>query len=91
MKNQRDFYNLKRQLFVSMPPVFSTIDTKENPKYPFFYMVKLHTWSMKRMDYVEVEKLAYFDGKNWYNTDIYNIENTDWITSWRFAKSDEMF
>ena len=32
---------------------------------------------MGKMDYIQKRVIAYFDGNNWYSTDVFNYDKTD--------------
>lgn len=38
------------------------------------------------MDYVQKRAIAYFDGSNWYSTDVFNYDKTDWISNYKTSK-----
>jgi len=76
-------YDKKINCFKNFP-LYSTIE--ENPKYPYYYLVLLNSWDMNKMDYVQKRAIAYFDGSNWYSTDVFNYDKTDWISNYKTSK-----
>lgn len=77
-----NYYDKKIELFKSFPPIFNTI--KDKPKIPSYYIVKINTWDMETMDYVEKTITAYFNDGEFFSTDIFNYDRTDWISAYYF-------
>ena len=82
-----NLFDYKTKLITQMPPIFTT--SKELPKIPAYCIVKTNTWDLNIGDFVELEVVAYFNGKNFYYADISRYDSTDWITEWRYAKPNE--
>jgi hypothetical protein len=82
-------YDFKIKLITSLPPTYSVID--KLPPFPCYVMAENNSWDMSRNDYTKIFSLFYFDGKIFYNTNIYKQDNSDWITDWRFPTPEERY
>lgn len=74
-----DIYETKVALAKKLPPVYCNI---EKPKMNGYFNVELNTWDTDKDDYVQVVLPMYFDGTEFYTTDLYNWDRTDWISNW---------
>lgn len=85
-----DLYDKKISLITQLPPIYCIIEKDKLPKYPCYCCVKAYTWNIDIGDYKQVERLAYFNGTNFFYSNILDYDNTDWITEFRYAKYKEI-
>lgn len=73
-----------RKLAKQCPIIYSDIKLiSQNHKHGFEGWVKVeyNTWDMKKMDFIKEERVVFFDGENFRQTNLALYDGADWISA----------